>query len=132
MEVQAYLAFRGNCQEALNYYGELFNAEVRNKQTYEGKNIDVPENYRNKLQHAELRGKGVSFMAYDAAPDTPLNNGNQIHMSIDVKEKNEAENLFNKLSNGGQVQQKFAEQEWGHFGRCSDKFGINWMVNCNS
>jgi len=132
MNVQAYLAFNGNCQEALNYYGDIFNAEVKNRQTYEEKKIDVPGSYRQKLQHAELKGKGVHFMAYDAAPDTPINSGNQVHMSVDVNNVDEARTLFEELSSGGQVHHEFREREWGHFGRCRDKYGINWMVNCNS
>ncbi|QOD59598.1 VOC family protein [Polaribacter haliotis] len=132
MKVQAYLAFNGNCQEALNFYGELFNADVKNKETYEDKKIDVPSSYRSKLQHAELKGKGVHFMAYDAAPDTPINNGNQIHMSVDLNDKDEAEDVFNNLAESGITHHTFREREWGYFGRCTDKYGINWMVNCNS
>lgn len=132
MKVQSYLAFNGNCQEALNFYGDLFNAEVQNRISYEDKKIDVPSSYRNKLQHAELKGKGVHFMAYDASPDTPINHGNQIHMSVDLQDTEEAENLFNELSKGGQVHHNFREREWGHFGRCTDRFGINWMVNANN
>ena len=131
MNVQAYLAFNGNCQEALNHYAELFDAKVQNRQTYEDKKIDVPSSYRNKLQHAELKGKGVHFMAYDASPDTPINHGNQIHMSVDLDKLNDAKDLFEKLSHGGQVHHNFREREWGHFGRCTDKYGINWMVNCD-
>lgn len=129
MKVQSYLAFNGNCQEALNFYGDLFNAEVTNRVTYEDKKIDVPSSFRQKLQHAELKGKGVHFMAYDASPDTPINHGNQIHMSVDVQDTDEAESLFNELSKGGQVHHNFREREWGHYGRCTDRFGINWMVN---
>ena len=132
MKVQSYLAFNGNCQEALNFYGELFNAEIQNRISYEDKKIDVPSSYRNKLQHAELKGKGVHFMAYDASPDTPINHGNQIHMSVDLQDSDKAENLFNELSKGGQVHHDFREREWGHFGRCTDRFGINWMVNANN
>lgn len=132
MNVQAYLAFNGNCQEALNFYGKLFKGEIKNRQTYEDKSIDVPSSYRQRLQHAELKGKGVHFMAYDAAPDTPINHGNQIHMSVDVNDKGEAEDVFNQLSQGGQVHHNFREREWGYFGRCTDKFGINWMVNCSN
>ncbi|MDO7173858.1 VOC family protein [Mariniflexile sp. AS56] len=131
MNVQAYLAFRGNCQEALKFYSEIFNAEIKNLQTYEDREIDVPSNYRQKWQHAELKGKGIHFMAYDASPDTPINHGNQIHMSVDLSSVEEAEQLFNQLSEGGQIHHNFREREWGHFGRCSDKFGIGWMVNCN-
>ncbi len=129
MKVQSYLAFNGNCQEALNFYGDLFSAEVTNRVTYEDKKIDVPSSFRQKLQHAELKGKGVHFMAYDASPDTPINHGNQIHMSVDVQDSDEAESLFNELSKGGQVHHNFREREWGHYGRCTDRYGINWMVN---
>lgn len=129
MNIQAYLAFNGNCQEALNFYGDLFNAEIKNRQTYEDKKIDVPASYRQKLQHAELKGKGVHFMAYDASPDTPINNGNQIHMSIDLDTKEKAENLFSELSFGGKVHHNFREREWGYYGRCTDKYGVHWMVN---
>lgn len=131
MKVQAYLAFNGNCQEALDYYAKLFDAKIQNRQTYEDKKIDVPSSYRNKLQHAELKGKGVIFMAYDASPDTPINHGNQIHMSVDVDKVNDAKDLFDALSNDGKVHHNFREREWGHFGRCTDKYGINWMVNCD-
>ena len=131
MNVRAYLAFNGNCQEALNYYAELFDAQIQNRQTYEEKKIDVPSSYRNKLQHAELKGKGVHFMAYDASPDTPINHGNQIHMSVDLDKVSDAQELFEQLSQGGQVHHNFRERGWGHFGRCTDKYGINWMVNCD-
>jgi len=132
MKVQAYLSFKGNCQEALNFYADLFDGKVINRQTYEDKEIDIPSNYRDKLQHAELKGNNVHFMAYDASPDTPLNNGNQMYMSIDASNKNEGQDLFDKLSSQGKIHHNYREREWGYFGRCTDKYGINWMVNFNS
>lgn len=132
MRVQSYLAFNGNCGEALNFYADLFDASISNRQTYEDKKIDVPSSYRGKLQHAELKGNGVHFMAYDAAPDTPINSGNQVHMSVDADNKEEAEKIFDSLSAKGQVHHEFRERDWGYFGRCTDHFGINWMVNYNS
>lgn len=132
MKVQAYLAFDGNCQEALNFYGDLFNAQVENKITYEDKKIDVPQSFRKKLQHAELKGKGVHFMGYDASPDTSLTKGSNVHISVDLNDEGEAESIFKSLCNGGLLHEDFSEREWGYFGRCTDKFGINWMVNCNN
>ena len=129
MKVQSYLAFDGNSQEALSFYGDLFDAQVQNRETYEDKKMDVPASYRQRLQHAELKGKGVHFMAYDAAPDTPINHGNQVHMSVDLDDATEAEKVFETLSKGGQIHHSFREREGGHFGRCTDRFGINWMVN---
>lgn len=129
MKIQAYLAFNGNCQQALNFYAELFDAEIKNRETYEDKNMDVPGSYRQKLQHAELKGKNINIMAYDAAPDTPITHGTQIHMAVDENNYEKAEQLFSELSAGGQVHHDFREREWGYYGRCTDQFGINWMVN---
>lgn len=131
MKVQAYLAFDGDCEQALDFYSELFNGNVKNKITYEDKKVDVPLSYRKKLQHAELKGREVHLMAYDAAPDTPLNSGSNIHMSVDLNDKEEAEDVFKNLSEEGITHHEFREREWGYFGRCTDKYGINWMVNCN-
>ena len=132
MKVQAYLAFGGNCQEALNFYANCFKANIKNRQTYADKKIDVPSAFRDRLQHAELHGDGVNFMAYDAAPDTPLTHGTKQHMSIDVKDKKEAEALFNKLSSGGRVHHELKEREWDAlYARFTDRYGINWMINCD-
>jgi len=132
MNIQSYLAFDGNCQEALHFYSGLFNASIKNRQTYEDKKIDVPSSFRQKLQHAELKGKGVHFMAYDAAPDTPINHGNQIHMSVDLEDERAAKKLFTDLSAQGTIHHQFRERSWGYFGRCTDQFGVNWMVNCKA
>ncbi|WP_179354479.1 VOC family protein [Winogradskyella vidalii] len=129
MKVQAYLSFQGNCQEALNFYSELFDAKIINRHTYEDRAIDVPSSYRGKLQHAELKGKHVHFMAYDVSPDTPLNSGSQIHMSIDATSEKEGKILFESLSAGGKLHHDFREREWGYYGRCTDQYGIGWMVN---
>jgi PhnB protein len=131
MNVQAYLAFAGDCQSALSLYASCFNAEIINKRTYRDSKRDIPDSYRNKLQHVELKGKGIHLMAYDAVPDTPLNNGNRIHLSVNLQDRERAKELFNTLSDGGQVHNPLTEQEWGAlYGRFTDRFGIHWMVNC--
>ncbi|QCX39103.1 VOC family protein [Aureibaculum algae] len=132
MKVKPYLAFSGECQEAINFYADCFDANVTNRITYEDAKMDIPESYRKKLQHAEVKGNGVHILAYDAAPDTPLNGGNKIHMSIDLNDTNKAKTMFKKLSEGGQINNPFNEEQWGAlYGRCTDKFGIHWMINCD-
>ncbi|MGB5819703.1 MAG: VOC family protein [Saonia sp.] len=59
------------------------------------------------------------------------NHGNQIHMNVYVRDSDETERMFDELSEGGQIHNNFKEREWGHFGICTDRFGIGWMVNCN-
>ncbi|MEQ3499845.1 hypothetical protein ABMY20_08800 [Tenacibaculum sp. SSH1-16] len=70
-------------------------------------------------------------MAYDVSPDTPLNSGNNIQMSVDLDDEEKATVVFNELSNGGIVHTELLETEWNAlYGACTDKFNIRWMVNC--
>ena len=130
MRIEAYLAFRGSCQEAFNFYKDIFGGEIKNTETYEDKEIDIPGNYRSKWQHAEFRGKNFTILGYDAAPDTPLTDGTNIHLGVDMDSAESAESAFDQLSKGGRVHTSFQETSWGaHYGRCTDKYGISWMIN---
>ncbi|MBT0608363.1 VOC family protein [Aequorivita echinoideorum] len=130
MRIEPYLSFRGNCQEAFSYYQDLFGGEIKNKETYEGKDVDIPESFRKKWQHAELHGKGFVILGYDAAPDTPLTDGTNMQLGVDMDSEEEAKNVFEDLSKGGKVHARFQKTSWGaHYGRCTDQYGINWMIN---
>lgn len=130
MRIEAYLSFRGQCQEALNHYKEIFGGDIGNIETYENKKIDIPENYRTKWQHAELKGKNFTILGYDAAPDTPLTDGNNMHLGVDMDSEGSAKFAFTELSKGGQIHTNFQKTSWGaYYGRCTDRYGINWMVN---
>lgn len=117
--------------QALQFYQSLLGGDIVNKQYYKDSSMDIPENYRDKLEHAELKGKGFHIMAYDASPDTPLNNGNKIHISVDLRDENKARELFKELSDKGITNHPFSEKDWGAlYGRCTDEFGVHWMINC--
>lgn len=130
MRIEAYLAYKGNCQQAFNFYQNIFGGDIKNVETYEDKKIDIPDNYRSKWQHAELKSNNFTIMGYDASPDTPLNDGTNIHLGVDMDTEESAKTAFDKISAGGQVHTNFQKTSWGaHYGRCTDKFGIGWMVN---
>ncbi len=130
MRIEAYLAYKGNCQQAFNFYQNIFGGDIKNVETYEDKKIDIPDNYRSKWQHAELKSNNFTIMGYDASPDTPLNDRTNIHLGVDMDTEESAKTAFDKISAGGQVHTNFQKTSWGaHYGRCTDKFGIGWMVN---
>lgn len=130
MQIQSYLSFKGECQNAFNYYKSIFGGEIMNRQTYENSDLDIPGHYKNKLQHAELKGKGFHIMGYDASPDTPITDGTNIQMSVDLENEEKGKSLFNELANGGKVHTPFQKIAWGaYYGRITDQFGINWMIN---
>jgi PhnB protein len=60
----------------------------------------------------------------------PVNEGNNISISVDTASEDEATRIFNGLAEGGQITMPLDKTFWGaYFGMCTDAFGINWMVN---
>jgi len=56
--------------------------------------------------------------------------GNNFSISIYTDRKEEADRLFQQLSNGEQVNLPMQNTFWGeYFGIFTDKFGVNWMVS---
>ena len=60
-----------------------------------------------------------------------MNTGNNVHISLETDSKEQTDKLFNALANGGKVTMALADMFWGaYYGRCTDKYGIQWMFNC--
>ena len=56
--------------------------------------------------------------------------GNNIYLSINTDSKDEADNIFNGLSDGGNVEMPLQDTFWGaYYGSFKDKYGILWMIN---
>jgi PhnB protein len=132
MECMPYLFFSGNCEEALNYYKKLFNGEIesmtRVKDTPSDDQRDASRG--EKVMHSTFNSKAVNFMASDARPETKYGES-RISLSLGTTDEKEAERVFNGLAAGGNVEMPLENTFWGaKFGMLTDKFGIDWMVNC--
>ena len=70
------------------------------------------------------------------APETmgfKVNFGNNVHISLEPDNRAETQKLFNALSQGGKITMELQNMFWGaFFGSVTDKFGVQWMFNCNS
>ena len=81
--------------------------------------------------HAHLQGGSAVLMASDTMPGHPLRQGSNIHINVDCDTVEEIERLFKAFSEGANVTMPLADQFWGaKFGMLTDKFGVNWMFNC--
>ena len=59
--------------------------------------------------------------------------GNNISISLHPDSKEEADRIFQKLSEGAEIEMPIEDQFWGdYFGSLKDKFGVQWMVNYNT
>jgi uncharacterized glyoxalase superfamily protein PhnB/uncharacterized protein YndB with AHSA1/START domain len=138
--VCSYLNFPGNTEEAFNFYKSVFKTE------FSGNGIrrfgDIPaeaghpplSNEDKKLiLHVELPILGGHVLMATDAPASmgfTINQGNNMHLQLEPDSREEAKRLFDALAAGGNVTMDIQDMFWGaYFGSCTDKFGINWMIN---
>lgn len=137
--VNIYLTFDGTCEEAFNFYKLNFGGEF----PYIGKFKDMPSDAEGKtlseeegerIMHVTLPiSQETCIMGSDvtcAEGSTNFKVGNNFSISLNADSKEEADRLFNGLSENGTVNMPMNKTFWGaYFGMFVDKFGINWMVN---
>ena len=132
--INPYINFNGNAEEAFNFYKSVFGGEfetiVRFKDL-EGPEFQVSEEDANKIMRIVLPIGGNVLIANDVPTAMgPVNeNENRSKISISAETREEAEKLFDGLSQGGAVEMPMSESPWGtSFAMFRDKYGIEWTV----
>ncbi len=128
--VMPYITFQGNCEEALNFYKECLGGEILYMGRYGGSPMEgqAPD---DKVMHATLKVGDTHIMAADNMSPDPFAVGGNIALSVGTDDPDDAERMFKTLAEGGRVTMPIAETFWAErFGMLTDKFGIDWMVNC--
>ena len=125
-----YLAFNGNCREAITFYGKAFGAEPM-IQSFGESPVDAPEDTKNRVMHTHLDAGAVQIMASDAMPgQPPVDFGTNVSLSVNCDSEEQQTQYFNTLAEGGLVTMPLQDAFWGaRFGMCTDKFGVHWMFN---
>jgi PhnB protein len=130
--IKPYISFKGNCQDAINFYKERLGAEVLFLQRY-GDSPMAGKGPDDKIMHCSLKIGDSVIMACDNVFEdhNPTVVGNNITLTIGTPDISEADNAFEQLSEDATIVMPMQETFWAErFGMLTDKFGINWMFNC--
>ena len=136
-KLNPYLAFKGTCEAAFNFYKSVFGNEFlfvgRFKDMPENPTYLVTESDKEKIMHISLPiSKETVLYGCDSshAFENSTIYGNNISISIETDSIEEATRIFNGLSAGGKITLPLDKTFWdAYYGMFTDKFGINWMVN---
>ena len=129
MQLNPYIIFKGNCEEALKFYGKALGGETGQLMRY----ADAPENpggmAPDKIMHTHFNVDGnLLFMASDGPIDA--NDSGIVSLSLNFKDAGSIKSAFASLSEGGTVTMPLQDTFWGAtFGMLKDKYGIKWMLN---
>ena len=81
-----------------------------------------------------MQGTCHTLMGADAheSMGIKVNFGNNRYINLQPDIGKETKELFDKLAAGGKVSMELQDMFWGdYFGSLTDKFGVQWMFNCN-
>ena len=137
-----YLNFPRNTEEVFNFYKSVFGGEFSGGGVARLCDFPPPEGApqlaeedKNLIMHIELPILGGHVLMGTDAPTSmgfEVKIGNNIHFNLEPDTRTETIQLFEALSKGGQVTMPLQDMFWGaYYGTLTDKFGIQWMFNCN-
>ncbi len=135
-KVNPYLNFGGNTEEVFAFYKSVFGGEFLSVMRFRDLSdnaMNVPEEDQDKIAHIALPlGKDNMLMGTDTLESLgqSLRVGNNFYLVLEAESAEEAERLFNALSEGGQIEMPLQKTEWAEkYGICADKFGVQGMVD---
>jgi len=131
MQLNPYLSFSGNAEEALEFYRSALGGEL-DIMRFEGSPAaeHAPPGWGQKVMHGRLNSPAGIVMVSDASPDRAGTPGDNFSIAIQVDSESQADAIFSKLAAGGKVTMPLEKTFWStKFGMLTDKFGIAWMVN---
>jgi PhnB protein len=138
--VSTYLNFPGTTEEAFTFYrsvfGGGFNGPIHRFADIPPQPGQPPMSDADKqmVMHIELPILGGHVLMGTDAPESmgfKCVGGSNTYINLEPDTRAEADRLFAGLSAGGKVEMPMQDMFWGaYFGSFTDRFGINWMVNC--
>jgi PhnB protein len=133
--INPYINFNGNTEEAFNFYKSVFGGEfalIVRFGDMPNSGAPISEKEKNKIMHIALPiGKNV-LMGNDVPEFMGKVNEmeNRSKISISAASREEADKLYNGLSEAGTIEVPIGESPWSsYFGMFRDKYGIEWLVD---
>ena len=136
-----YLNFSRNTEEAFNFYQSVFGGEFtgginRFSDIPPSEGMpSLPEEDKSLIMHIELPIVGGHVLMGTDAPESmqfQVIKGNNVHINLEPDTREETKTLFDALAADGKVTMPLQDMFWGaYYGSCTDKFGVQWMFNCN-
>lgn len=133
--INPYLNFNGNTEEAFNFYRSAFGGEfamiMRYKDTEDGKHMGEEE--QNMIMHIALPIGSTMLMGTDMPKSMEqVTFGTNSSLCVSVESREDADRIFNALSQDGKVTMPMEDMFWGdYFGSFFDRYGVQWMISYN-
>ena len=133
-QVSPYLNFQGDCEAAFKFYEQSLGARVGAIFRYAGTPLadTVPPDWSDKVMHGSVSIGDQVLMGGDVGADR-YEAPKGFSLCLTLASGAEADRVFQDLSSGGRVLLPLEKTFWSEqFGMVVDRFGIPWMITCES
>ncbi len=126
--ITPFLMFEGQAEEAMTFYVSVFDdSEILSIKRYGPNEAGGDE---GKVQTATMSLKGQTIMCIDSNITHGFTFTPAISLFVTCDTENEVDELFKKLSEGGQVMMPLDKYDFSQkFAWVADKFGVSWQIN---
>jgi PhnB protein len=130
MKMTTYVNFRGNCEEAFQFYEKHLGGKV--VMTMKWSQMPdaakhTPPGMEDKVLHSAMSLGETVLLGADIPGAEPMRSA---YLTLSVDSSDEAERIYTVLVEGGQEFMKMKGETFFayRFGQLRDRFGINWMI----
>ena len=125
-----YLGFRDNAKQAMEFYQSVLGGELE-MSTFGDMHASEDPAEQQKIMHAMLVSPtGLTLMGSDTPNTMSYTPGDNFSVSLSGEDEAELRGYWDKLAEGATITAPINAAPWGDiFGMCTDKFGVNWLVN---
>jgi PhnB protein len=130
MELNTYLNFGGNCEQAFRFYEQHLGGKITMMLTHGEQPglTEVPPSLRSTILHARIVIGDTVLMGSDVPPARfqPMRS---VYLSLMLSSIEEAERIHALLADGGEIFMPMQETFFAfRFSMLRDKFGTSWMI----
>jgi len=128
MQLDVYINYAGNCEQAFRFYEEQLGGRITMMMTHgQGPNAaSLPPDQARAILHARIEIGQTVVMGADIPNSEAMRSA---YLTLRVDSESEAERLYGVLSEGGQVFMKMERTFFANrFAMLRDRFGTSWML----
>jgi len=130
MKLYTYLNYGGNCERAFRFYEEHLGGKITMMMTHgqQPNQSEISPDWKNAILHARISIGDTELLGADIPPDRfqPMRSA---YLTLIVGSSDEAERIYELLSDGGQIFMPMAETFFAvRFAMLRDRFGTSWMI----
>jgi PhnB protein len=127
MQLDIYLNYRGNCEEAFRFYETHLDGRITGIVRHgDMPNPATPADWKQKVLHGRIEIGGTVLMGADVTHAEPMRSA---YLTLTLASAEEAERIYALLGEGGEIFMKMEQTPFANrFAMLRDRFGTSWML----